>query len=183
MHRQIYIRLRVISLVLTTGVVLFLSSCSGSCNRQTEDNNSSAVQSPVALQEDVTDILSHPVNFDEQSISETLNLVTLDRELTSAEAARAIVITEAGVNHLSQVLESLIHNEDDADSWHILTELKQKSWPFDLIKIADALDNHNLDGYARERLSGINKSITYIKGLSESIHSGNNRLPQLFTES
>lgn len=159
MRLQIEFRtMNVARFVTALGITFLLSSCTGGCKREEsnpEGNTAGSSHGMASPQEDVEAIYSQPVVFEEQSLAEAEHLALSGRPLTTAETATVITTNEAALNHLCQILEGLIKNDDHADTWHVLTELDGKEWPVQTFRILGALDQMPLDGYERERVSAM----------------------------
>ena len=157
--------------------VLFLNSCGGggSCSRNKGNENRTIPPN----RDDVGDIYSHPVPFDEQAVAEAERLVVSGSILTSAEKAQIIVMTEAALNHLSQILEQLKRDEDASDTFHVLNDLNTKEWPAQCGHIIARLDNGNLDPYERERVDAMMHTADYIADIAEQLTDGNANMPRL----
>lgn len=164
--------------VAALSVVALLESCSGGCSRRSDD----ATGGNARLTAEPNEILSHPVSFDAQSVSEAARLVMSGRPLTTVETAEVIVVAESAVNHLGQELESLTRSDDDADIWNVMTELSEKSWPVELLQIVGGLSGRDLDGVERERITELEGAIGYSRDLIRGLHARNRRFPEFFMD-
>ena len=146
---------------------LFLSGCGPAGCGSKKDTAPTDV--PAGTPSDPAVILSAPVKFDERSVEETLRLVCGDRILSPVEAAQAIVVAESAINHLSRILDQLMANEDNADTWHVLTELSRERWPGNTRDIIYALERQPLDQAETLRVAGLNKSLEYVMELDSEL--------------
>lgn len=130
-------------------VVSGLTGCTGGCSRDKDEAQKWIPPSEVTEQQ----VLDQPVKFEMQSIEEMAQMTNSGRTLSPTETAQAIVVAEAGANHLNQILEELVRNEDNADSWHVVTEMDQRAWPKNIMTIIHGLENQQLDTVQSERLA------------------------------
>lgn len=163
-----------LQILAVTFCICLLQSCGGSCSRQKQD----AAVSPTD-REDPRAVLDHPVVFDAQAVDVTLAMVQSDRDLTPGEMSQAIVVAEASVNHLDQILENLKRNDDDADSWHVMTEMNRDGWPAQTAAIVEALSHRPLDAEMRARVNDLLKALEFSRNLVAELRRDAPRLPDI----
>ena len=157
-------------ILILPGLILLLSlnGCSGTEDTGTE-RSEAPVQTPAENRQNIAEIYASAVTFEKQSLAEAEQLASTNRELSSAEKAQIIVVTESAVRNLEQIMETLARNQDPADSRNVISELNQEQWPVQIIKIINALQNKNLDSFEQERIAGIRSALDYAIALSKTL--------------
>ena len=186
LHKNVKLQRKVGRMAAMACVAMLLHGCGGGCSRsENGDVTGQPGVSPGAThadRENPSEILSVPVKFDIQSIEEALNTVQLDRELTSAETATVIVVAESSVNHLNQILDGLVRNEDAADTWHIFRELAAAEWPSQTVTIIESLGARPLDAYEQQRVYDLEKALAHNRVLIRQLRDNDSKLPSLLEQ-
>lgn len=159
-------------------VVLLMNLCSSPASDRSADSTE-AIDSPETA--DPADILSRPLPFDAQTVAETASMVTSGRQLSAAEAARAVMVAESAVNHLGRILEDLTANDDPADTWNVMTELASLGWAAQTTAIIGALQHTPLGAAEGQRLDEVSKAASRNAGMVAALQAGmTRRLPDIF---
>lgn len=160
-------------------VVLLLQACSGgSCSRSGDTSPGAAeVEKAEAQRADM--ILAEPVAFDQQSVADALRELSKEGNLTAAETARIIMSAEAAIDHLNAMLESLLRNGDNADSWHIITEISEAGWAEQATRIVRILSSMQLNEAEYRHVDGIRHAMARTDVLLTSLYREVPSLPRL----
>lgn len=158
-------------------VVLLLQGCAGGCSRTETTPPEQSVKEDRQNREK---ILSQPVEFEPQSVEECLRMLEGGTALSHADVAQIIVVTEAAMEHLSVLLDNLADNDDDADTWNVLTELKAQPWVTQTMRIVALLPDRQLDAKEYERAMWLEQSANHVMTVSRRIVDRNGAFPVLF---
>lgn len=165
--------------IVAAVMAMIVQGCTGGCSRTDSGQNAGTPTDAPAYSDNPADILASPVDFDAQRITEYAATVAGDTVLSSAEAARLIVNTEAAVNHLGQIIDELERNDDPADTWNVLTELTTTDWTTSLAVIIDYLGRAPLDAVERERAVDIDRAVDRIIDTADRASANVRRAPSL----
>lgn len=169
---------RIVLAVVGIATLIALDSCTGGCSRTDTLVMDTDPDAP-AFGDDPAVILDSPVKFDERTLAEYADKVVGDTVLSTAETARLIVVTEAAVNHLGQIVDELERNDDPADTWNVVNELCRLRWPGDIACVTSYLHRAPLDSVERERADAIDKAIDRLVETAEHATKGVHNVPSI----
>lgn len=168
-----------IGILSIVGAIFMLQGCSGGgCTRS---DNAGNVVVPEEPQDEELMIFSHPVEFDVQSVDEALRRLESGETLSQTETAWIIVTAEASLNHLNRILDTLVLNADNADTWNVLGELDAQAWPRQTAAIVEMLGQRPLDALAASRLDEMENALVRDRMLVEQLTEEIPSLPDILS--
>lgn len=170
---------RTVLAVVGISALVALNSCTGGCSRTETLVPAAEVPEVPVDGDDPATILDSTQDFDERTLAEYADKVVGDTVLTAAETARLIVVTEAAVNHLGQIVDELERNDDPADTWNAVNELCALRWPGDIACVTAYLHRAPLDSVERERTEAMDAAIDRIVKTAERATNGIHNVPSI----
>lgn len=171
------LRRRALRILPIAGVVWLLSGCSGGCSRSRD------AETPVEAEQPVPEpTFKVPVAFDAADTEECLRLLRSGTELTPHEKAFVIAVAQNSVAELTERVEALMHNDDNADAWNVCDELARLQWPSQTIEIVRLLRDLDLSDRDADSLLAMQEKVGYVDDCWASLHRRIPSLPSIFNQ-
>lgn len=117
----------------------------------------------------VSDILSGPVEHNAAALDACAEKILTGADLDDADVASMIVLAEASAAHISQEVEAVAANDDDADAFNVLTEFATAPWIDSFRTVMRFLSGSDFPEVFRPRIDALVSSVGRINSEIASI--------------
>jgi hypothetical protein len=113
--------------LLNTLFAIMLTALFWGCGRSSSNDRPSGGEQ-MSDSEAIESIEANEVEFDECTLDEYAHSISRGEDFDDVQLAYMVMHCKATAKHLEDIVLSLQHNDDAADSYNVLLELEQSRW-------------------------------------------------------